>query len=206
MWYTGQSDRAHPSKLVTYQIGLVRSSDGINWTRATDQPVLAVGGEGSPDEVQAATPTILRDGDGWRMWYAAWSPKFNHTICVARSEDGIDWTRENAGRPVAGLEPSIAFGPAVARFDGRLVMLYMALGATRGLYAAESDDGLHWRMLNGGGPVVLPGSHEFDGEIVGHPFLLPDGDCLRVFYTGYEKRPGGVKNWILRIGETEVKL
>ena len=120
----------------------VSSNDG--------KPVLDVGPAGSPDEVQAATPIVLRDGDGYRMWYAAWSPKHGHTVCVARSGDGVRWMRENEGRPVSGLSPVGAYGPAVCRVGQRYLLLYTATGAPPGLYAATSEDGLHWTMLNQG--------------------------------------------------------
>lgn len=202
MWYTGDAGIKHGSTLFHYQIGLATSSDGVAWTRANHgRPVLGNGPHGSPDEVQAATPSVLRDGAGYRMWYAAWAPRSNHTICVARSADGITWTRENDGKPVQGLEPSIAYGHSVARAGDGYLMLYMALGATRDLYGAASSDGLRWTMLNGGDPVLTRGAAgEFDENIVGHPHLLDDEGTLRAWYTGYQTKSGGIMNGQLRIG------
>jgi hypothetical protein len=209
MWYTGDAGEKHPSGIFGYQIGLATSTDGVMWTRANDgRPVLGAGPTGSPDEVQVATPSVLRDGDrGYRMWYAAWSPKHNHTICVARSADGIAWTRENGGEPVEGLNPSIAYGHSVARVGGRYVMLYMALEATRDLYGATSKDGTHWTMLDDGKPVLTTGAtDDFDANIVGHPHLLAEGNTLRAWYTGYQTKPGGLANWELRIGLADAPL
>lgn len=210
MWYTGESAREHPSGIVTYQVGVCSSDDGVRWTRENaGRPVLAVGPAGAPDEVQAATPTVLRDGDGWRMWYAAWAPGHGHTVCTARSGDGVNWTRDNAGRPVEGLDPAEAYGPAVERVGGRFVMLYMALRATRGLYAAESADGQRWRMLNAGQPVLLAAggaSGAFDADMIGHPCLLVDDGSLRAWYTGYQTAAGGLDRWRLRIGAARASL
>lgn len=208
MWYTGDSGRTTDKKIVYYQIGLATSADGVTWERGNGgQPVLANGPAGSPDEVQAATPSLLKSDEGYRMWYAAWSPAMNHTICVARSEDGIRWTRENDGRPVEGLSPPIAFGPSVTRVEVKYVMLYMALRATRGLYAAESEDGIRWRMLNDGRPAVLPGDKDdFDRDIAGHPFLLNDSGKLRAWYTGYQINGTDLTKWRLRIGLAEAML
>jgi hypothetical protein len=202
MWYTGDNGEKDATGISYYQIGLATSDDGVAWQRANDgKPVLTNGAAGAFDAVQAATPSVLRDGDGYRMWYAAWAPQSNHTICVARSADGMTWQRENDGQPVEGLDPSIAYGHSVCRVGERYVMVYMALGASRGLYGAISDDGLRWSMLNGGAPVLAPGSAEdFDANIVGHPFLLAEDDMLRCWYTGYQTRPGGIGNWALRIG------
>ena len=208
MWYTGMSRAWHASGFGHYRIGLATSADGIHWERAHGgQPVLNVGAAGSPDEVQAATPSILRDGDTFRMWYAAWSPDHNHTICVANSRDGIEWRREHRGQPVTGLSPSIAFGHAVARSGGRYVMLYMALKTAPGLYAAASDDGLQWTMLNAGQPVLTAGGqNDFDSGLVGHPFILADSDRLRVWYTGYSQLDATQRQRTLRIGLSDLHL
>ena len=180
----------------------------MNWTRENGgKPVIEVGASGSVDEVQAATPSIIKTEDGWRMWYAAWAPSSNHTICVAHSRDGIVWERENGGMPVEGLSPSIAYGQAVCRIGDRYVMMYMALKATRSLYAASSLDGLHWTMLNDGRPAIETGSSgDFDRDVIGHPYLLTVDGMLRAWYTGYECDPGGIANWRLRIGLAEMSL
>jgi predicted GH43/DUF377 family glycosyl hydrolase len=205
MWYTGMARTWHSSGFGHYRVGLATSTDGVRWKRANDgKPVLDVGPAGAPDEVQAATPSVVAKADGYRMWYAAWSPRHGHTICVARSRDGLRWERDNGGRPVEGLAPAQAYGPAVHRVGGRYLMLYVALKAAPGLYAAASNDGIRWTMLNGGKPVLTPGvAEDFDGRLVGHPFLMRRGDRLLVWYTGYRNEPGGPHGWKLRIGLAE---
>ena len=113
---TGDDGEKDATGISYYQIGMATSDDGVAWQRANDgKPVLTKGAAGAFDAVQAATPSVLRDGDGYRMWYAAWAPQSNHTICVARSADGMTWQRENDGQPVEGLDPSIAYGHSVCR-------------------------------------------------------------------------------------------
>jgi len=207
MWYTGMAAKWHGSGLGFYRIGLAISADGIRWKRAYDgKPILDLGPEGAPDEVQAATPTILREAHGYRMWYAAWSPKTDHTLCVASSRDGLHWERENKGQPVVGLEPSYAYGPTVCRWRGQYLLLYMShLKPSPGIYAAVSQDGLRWSMLNAGKPVLRPGkAPDFDEDLVGHPFLLSSSMGVRIWYTGYRREEGGVRDWKLRIGLAEI--
>jgi hypothetical protein len=208
MWYTGMSREWHASGFGHYRIGLALSDDGIAWRRENDgRPVLDLGPPGSADEVQAATPTIVREGDSWRMWYAAWSPTHNHTICSARSTDGIRWTREDRGEPIAGLDPSIAFGQAVARVGDRYLLVYQALKATRGLYAAESRDGRKWTMLHGGEPILSPGEpDDFDAAILGHPHMLVEGDRVRLWYHGFRREADGPAGAIVRIGTAELNF
>src|SRR5258706_5091607 len=88
-------------------IGNVTSRDGHRWEQSKrGAPVVDLGGPGSPDEVQAASPAVLAEAQGFRMWYAAWSPRRSHTICAARSVDGIRWERENGSEPVRVLHLS----------------------------------------------------------------------------------------------------
>jgi len=213
MWYTGMASRWHPSGFGYYRIGLATSADGIRLQRAEGgRPVFDVGPPNAPDEVQAATPTILPEGAGYRMWYAAWSPRHNHTICAARSDDGVDWRRENDGLPVTGLSPSIAFGPAVTRLGDRLLLVYQALEAQPGLYAAVSVDGLAWTMCNEGRPILEPGdADDFDAALVGHPAFLPGEEVRggivrkRMLYTGYRREAGGPAGLRVRIGQATLE-
>ena len=123
---------------------------------------------------------------------------------MAESKDGIVWRRENQGRPVKGLSPAQAYGQTVCRRGKEYLMLYMALEAEPGLYAAVSSDGFRWRMLNQGRPVLAPGRvGELDDAIVGHACMLFSEGRILTWYTGYRKEPGGIRGWRLRIGLAE---
>ena len=202
LWYTGMPTKRHSSGIGYYQIGLATSEDGIHFQRENGGlPVLACGPSGAADEVQVATPSIVRENGRFRMWYAAWSPSHGHTICTATSSDGISWQRENEGRPIAGLKPPGAYGHAVCRTGDGWLLLYMAVSAAPGLYAARSADGLNWTPLNEGKPVLTPGdAGSFDDQHVGHPFLLEREDRIQLWYTGYSAARGSTLNWKLRIG------
>jgi len=209
MWYTGMASKWGPSGLGYYRIGLATSADGIHWTRAHGgRPVFDLGPPGSFDSVQVATPSVLRVNGKYRMWYAAWSPKTQHRICVADSRDGIHWRRENRGKPVSGLRAPYAYGPAVCRIDGQFLLLYTSSPTLpRGLYAAASSDGFHWRIANGGKPVLPPGSStDIDGSLTGHACLLKIGHSLKVWYTGYRRERAGIDGWKLRIGLAEMSI
>jgi hypothetical protein len=141
------------------------------------------------------------------MWYAAWAPRYNHTICRARSRDGIVWARENGGRPVEGLSPSVAYGPAICRVGKQYLLLYMGSNGTTSLYAAISSDGNHWRMLNAGKPIVPPAPPDaFDAGLPGHAWLLAADNRVRCWYTGYRLDDAGVQGYILRIGLAQLTI
>ncbi len=207
MWYTGMSRIRHASGFGHYRIGLATSRDGIEWRRENrGRPVLDVGPAGSPDEVQAATPSIVKQRDGYRMWYAAWSPKWSHTVCVAVSRDGISWTRENRRQPVSGLYEGGAYGPAVCGLNDGYLLLYMPLSRDRkGLYGATSRDGIAWRGLAPEPLIALGTGDAFDEYLAGHPCLLAEGGRVRAWYTGYRREAGGANGWKLRIGLAEAR-
>ena len=208
MWYAGMAVGWHESGFGHYRIGLATSRDGLAWERANGgRPVVDLGPAGAPDEVQAGPGAVLAEAGGYRMCYAAWSPRRSHTITVARSSDGIQWSRENRGEPVRGLRPPEAYAPAVCRIGEYYYMLFMALRAERALYAARSRDGIEWEMLAQGAPVLAPGRPDgFDAHQVGHACILRLGSTLRVWYTGYRLEPGGVRGLALRIGLAETAL
>lgn len=215
MWYTGMPTARHSSGLGFYRIFLASSPDGITWKRENDgQPVLDLGPADAPDAVQAATPAVLldpvlRDADGktFRMWYAAWSPTHNHTICTATSDDGLHWTRDHNGAPITGLNPPTAYGQAIARVGDQYLLLYMSLAKVKGLYAATSTDGQNWRMLNNAQPVLTPNpAGNFDDHLVGHPEILIDGETLRIWYTGYQRTTDKKLPLCLTIGLAEAPV
>ena len=146
------------------RIGLASSEDGIHWTRLNDgKPVVDIGPPGAPDDIMAMHPAVIKEDNGYRMWYASGSSRFGHTIAMAVSEDGISWTKHDGGAPVEGLGYAVT-GPSVCRYKGYYLMLYSAI-VTDGILtrnigmvrAAISEDGFHWNVLNRGRSVAVPG-------------------------------------------------
>lgn len=64
MWYEGNSNTIE-------RIGYTSSTDGINWTKGDNNPVLNLGSAGSWDEVHVWGPAALNDGNSIRVWYCA---------------------------------------------------------------------------------------------------------------------------------------
>jgi sucrose-6-phosphate hydrolase SacC (GH32 family) len=62
------------TSLQIYQIGLATSTDGINWTRYSGNPILQPGSSGAWDEKQVLDPSLVIDLDAppeerYKMWY-----------------------------------------------------------------------------------------------------------------------------------------
>ena len=62
MWYSGGHD------IFGLSIGYASSTDGLNWTRSTANPVLQAT-PGTWDELGVSIPVILKDGHTLHMWY-----------------------------------------------------------------------------------------------------------------------------------------
>ena len=76
MWYWGGS-----------AIGRATSSDGIHWTKESNNPVLSEGWNGQ----SPAQPFVLLEGDIYKMWFRQGATS-DSSIGYAESTDGIHWT------------------------------------------------------------------------------------------------------------------
>ena len=187
-------------------MGLATSNDGIKWTRHGDQPVLARSGEhGDPDAIGVAGGSVLRvpqaDGSShWRFYYTGCPTtgtphalNQQKTICLAVSDDGIEWTKRGTVMlrdPDRDYEDIGVAGPVVhLETDGTFRMWYSAIGTRHGFYSicyAESDDGVHWRR--GAQPddnlQLSPTGTGWEQQMVEYPTVIREGDHLRMFYCG----------------------
>lgn len=108
MWYVGDAGR---SKLNIYY---ATSPDGINWkkydnsipersnVRGTNGR-LPIGLPISGDYIRLNHPTVIKDGDLYRMWYSGVGSETGKNLRImvyyATSPDGLTWTKYNNTRP-----------------------------------------------------------------------------------------------------------
>ncbi len=170
------------------RIGLARSADGRSWTREP-VPVLDRGPYMSFDERDVADPYVIREGGMFYMYYLgqdrAVPPR--QRIGVARSRDGIHWTKFT-GNPVLApgnpgtFDEAYLGEPAVFRFQGFYWMLYTGTDFTgqRRLGLARSIDGISWRKL----PAVFSGGSDWDSKVMCDATVLVEGEQVRVWFGG----------------------
>ncbi len=106
--------------------------------------------------------TVFKVGDRWRMYYKA-----PGSMCVAESEDGLQWERPTVGqfeyqgstennivmRPVT--IPSVCYEPEDVDAPFKMItLLGRAAGKASGIYGAVSKDGFRWTLLPG--PILTP--------------------------------------------------
>lgn len=75
------------------QIGIMTSSDGVNFTRYASNPVVTVGSAGQWDSHRAAAPYVCRVGHTWYMFYLGSDDSDYRTIGYATSTDLLTWTK-----------------------------------------------------------------------------------------------------------------
>jgi predicted GH43/DUF377 family glycosyl hydrolase len=101
MWYLsglGWADLAGRAS-ASYDVRYAESDDGRHWRRTGR---VAIGLE-PPHEFAIARPCVLREPEGYVMWYCVRLRDRPYRLGVARSPDGLAWEREQ-GDP--GLGPS----------------------------------------------------------------------------------------------------
>jgi len=123
------------------QIGVIWSDDLVNWTRCAGNPIVPAGGPGSPDEIFAADPCILRHGDRWVMFYYGLAADKHARELVAFSDDLIHWEKSDEVLidvgPKGSLDDQYAHKPGVIARD---CVLYHYYGASRKKTAEDVDE------------------------------------------------------------------
>ncbi|OFX56552.1 MAG: hypothetical protein A2046_09695, partial [Bacteroidetes bacterium GWA2_30_7] len=99
MWYNGVDTTTWK-----INIGLATSTDGVNWSKYVNNPVVQTGNWGEYDDMWLGTPTVLKMDNFYEMWYSATSTNsYNYvtasfdtvSICYATSIDGINWLKHS---------------------------------------------------------------------------------------------------------------
>lgn len=150
MWYisglrwTEVGGRYEPVYVIKY----ASSCDGVAW----DRPNHLCIPQDHPDEA-FSHPTVIRDGDVYRMWYCCRDSRDYrdgagaYRIGYAESPDGLTWTRldDVLGLPHAVEEwaSTMTCYPFVTRIDERVVMFFNGngFGRTGFGYAVLERDG-----------------------------------------------------------------
>jgi beta-1,2-mannobiose phosphorylase / 1,2-beta-oligomannan phosphorylase len=162
-------------------IGYAESRDGLNWV-ANEDLVLDQG-----PWLEVTRPYVLVEEDGLTMWYSA-KDEERVVICWATSADGLDWQpRGVAIAPEELWEKSAVMCPSVLRYpDGTYHMWYS--GGERyepdAIGYAVSEDGIHWRRMDG--PVLRPDPESsWESERVAGAHVFEKDGYLYAAYIGF---------------------
>ncbi|MDF2724950.1 MAG: hypothetical protein K0Q59_4625 [Paenibacillus sp.] len=208
LYYTGNSGIGTGLDMFP-GLGMAFSEDGKQFAKHDRNPIIArTGQEGDPDQQGIAGGSVIqaRLPDGtvqWRFYYTG-CPTLGKDvflnqqkrICLAISQDGIEWEKQGAimqRDPLHDYENVAVAGPVVQQLaDGSYRMWYSAIGTRWGFYSicyAESDDGITWnRGTHYGDNLQLGPRHGTGGNwesmMVEYPSVIEEDGRLRLFYTG----------------------
>jgi len=201
MWYAGSGDPVNG----LYQIGYAYSPDGIHWTKYPNNPVLSRGPDSSWENAGPEGPTVIKDGDTLKMWYAGLDTipdgqptDYHLNIGYAWSLDGINWIKYH-DNPVLlvgdwnSWEFAYIQDPFVIKIDNKYHMWYAGthdyeVGGFQVGYA-YSLDGINWVKSNSN-PVLQKGATgSWDANTASFPSVILCDSLLYMWYTGIDTFP-----------------
>lgn len=179
-------------------IGLAISrDDGHSFNRLGQGPVLSY----SPDEpFVIGSPRIRRFNNLWYLWYVAgktWlrgsgRPEPVYRIRMARSADGINWTKEGRDLLEISLEDNeCQASPDVFELDGKYHM-YFSYRYCLGFQSKErayrigyawSENLTHWTRDDAACDIRVS-DHGWDSESVSYPHVFRVGEQRYMLYQG----------------------
>ena len=190
MWFTSFTPGAEG---LPTEIGHATSPDGIAWTMDPANPVLTRGAPGEWDERYLWNAAVIHDGTQFHMWYEGRSAAGISRGGYATSPDGSVWTKY-PGNPVLDTGPPGTWeaggvSPMTVILEGsHYRMWYTGFGQWmvpgRGIFHAESEDGIHWTKHELPILTSSPDELDWDGEWVARPVVVFDGSIYHMWYTG----------------------
>lgn len=181
MWYTGQFDGKSC-------IGLSLSSDGINFNRVTNSPVLTA--NQSFEKGNVMNPCILYDDINkiFKMWYSAGDIYEPNVICYAESHNGIDWKKIDT--PVLSktknfYDKNRIGGCDVIKKENLYYMFYIGYQNVDNarICVAISSDGINWLRLKNN-PIISPSKGWFDSHACYKPCYVEHKGFELLLYNG----------------------
>lgn len=185
MWYSGKGSDGR------WRIGYATSADGVSWTRGNSgNPVLDRGNIAKFDGGGVAHPSVIKDGQTFRMWYAGVIEATGYwQIGYATSADGTSWTRQNNSNPVVGFGKKGGYTENGATFprvvkDGSMYHMWFMGVSKKEMGYAWSSNGIMWsHHVNN--PIIKPGQvGSFDESSLAIMAVMKDQLKYRMWLTG----------------------
>jgi predicted GH43/DUF377 family glycosyl hydrolase len=189
MWYVGQT---LDGTLMT-RIGLAAIDNMVRQNSAN--AVLSIVAAAAFDATHVAAPSVIKDGNIYKMWYTGYNDVDYWAIGYATSVDGITWVNQR-GNGTRGcvldvragqFDSTFVWQPCVLKDGDVFRMWYTAIDAS-GHYKigyAISSDGVNWTYPNGTTPVLTVTPAKFDSARVYMAWVIKDGATFRMWYSGH---------------------
>ncbi len=190
MWYNGY--KTQPYYAGNFLIGLATSTDGLNWTRVSNNPVLPLGDPGNWDEQWTYVNSVLWDEGVYKMWYTGMNSSGISSIGYATSSDGISWVKYS-GNPV--LKGSADKWDGANNQNARVIRVndkyemwfngYASGTKEINIGYASSHDGIVWEKYSNN-PVLVTGKvGTMDAEWCWSPVVIYLDGQYKMWYSGY---------------------
>lgn len=191
MWYTGSNGNKR-------EIGYAFSSDLINFTRSSDNPIIkwnAINEEDIGVEHPYVIKNISFGGYSYKMWFSnAGKDLGTFELFYSTSNNGINWTGitklsvlpettewDSNGKSMSA--PSVIYNSDTQSYQ----LWYVAKGPYNNstvwrIGYAESQDGINW--VKNPSPVLVP-DQSWEGYVVANPHIIRDNSGIYyMFYYG----------------------
>lgn len=171
-----------------------KMNGGVNWDnfRVVLDPTVTGMHYGTEDSIAIVAPSVIRQGDHYRMWYHGYQVVGTQYTFYCESGDGKNWYNFRLVLNPAGAPGSTCQGvydtqqcvnPSVITEGSLYVMYYNGNdGASYRIIRCESDDGISWRnfqlVINTGS---MPGYD--DTDCIG-PNVIKDSGRYKMWYRG----------------------
>ncbi|UCF08626.1 MAG: hypothetical protein JSW28_02755 [Thermoplasmata archaeon] len=190
MWYFNYDNNA--------RIGYAYSSDGINWTKYSDNPVLEGGGNNGWDDESVEYPEVIYSNGLFRMWYSGRDTTDKYRIGYATSADGINWTKSSSN-PVLDLgsvgewDNYYVHSPTVIFDGGSYHMWYSGNDAsTYRIGYATSPDGITWIKSENNPVLDIGTSGSWDDVHIASPEVIREESVYKMWCGGQKHMVGGL--------------
>ena len=177
MFYNGWSEQSS-----NWSIGLATSTDGIQWTKSGQYPILS----GSGWDKQMVARSVVKYDSVYYLYYSGMNNNSNqYEIGIARSTDGVSWTKENSPImiPTQEWEAGSVGYPSVVYENNVFRMVYQGGGDQCSFSIAYSSDGINWSKYYNQ-PFFTQAKSIYGTKRIGCPFLLKLQNEYRIYYTG----------------------
>jgi len=203
MWYFGGDSAVRETtshlgavKGLGLRIGLARSPDGIQWTRAPGQEPSGAQLGFEDDQTYVAWPNVFNDGRRLVMQYTAPDRALDqYATLTAVCEDGRTWIKTGPLRWLDGPRSWDSTGIITRQvlanplpIGGRFLMIYTGTDErhARAIGAATSDDGVGWTHLYDQPIFHVGAPGAWDSLGVAATRLVAAGDRLHLYYYGFQ--------------------
>lgn len=127
-------NKQQQSKIYSTDLIYNNKHDFFTWVSFTKKPVLSTGLAGTFDEHGVYPSSVIKIGLTFYMFYIGWnrgytSPLFYSSVGIAKSEDGLSFTKMNAGPILARnqYEPILVTAPFV-EIDSEIYRMHYVSG------------------------------------------------------------------------------